>query len=248
MSVVQKLRHYYDKKGISAGKFDCPHYHECKTGYKSFVKAREAYVGRCYEMTRPRLMFLSLDPGKESKRKDERNMIALRKSLEKFQPEKNKHPHWYWTLMLAIELLRPLKPFKEEIGERNFQEVVNYIAHTNSAKCCQGKPDKAQADSILFKNCIEFIPGQLEILQRDVIVTQGDKAREVLEKNYEEIKDNIPGMRKMSETRIISPGDRKVLWIHTYHPTQRQSFFKRRNWPKRERYSRLIEGFLQAYR
>lgn len=240
MSICQKLRWYYDRNKISARKFDCRHYNDCKSGHKSFVKAREAYVGQFYETTCPRLLFLSLDSGTAKKRADDRTMSAVRKGTEKYVPKANKNPHWYWTLEFAVELL---KPFREDI---NFRNVVYCFAHTNSAKCCMNKEGRAQADSRLFKNCREFIAGELDILAPDVIVTQGDKAREGLAMAYEEIQKGIPGVRKTKEVKLISIAEQTVLWIHTYHPAQKQSYFKKRNWVKKERYSRLIESFLKC--
>ncbi len=246
MSVVHRLRHYYNRKSISVFNFNCPHYFECKAGHKSFAKAREAYIGRYYEETRPRLLFLSADPGSERKLKREHNMIAVRIFFQGFRPKK-KDKHWYWTLMLALELLRPFGLFREGDEEESFEKVVRYIAHTNSGKCCQNKPGKAEADPILFRNCEGFILGELEILEPRVIVTQGAKAKKVLEA-CEETEETIPGRRRLSNTRIVRISDRRVLWIHTYHPAQKQYYFHKYDWPKREHYSGLIEGFLQAYR
>jgi hypothetical protein len=242
MSLVQRLGKYYHKNGISALDFNCPHYYECKAEHRPFVKATEAMIGRYYEGTHPRLLFLSADPGAASRWKAERHMVALRTNFEGFRPKGNKYPHWYFTLQFAVKLLRP---FVKGIDDACFEEVVKYIAHTNSAKCCQNKPGRTQADDLLFKNCREFIPGELKILEPDVIVTQGDKAKEVLE-THEEVHEGIPGMRKPSRTKIVMIAGHKVLWIHTYHPAQKRSLFKRVNWPKAERYSRLLEGFLQS--
>lgn len=244
MTVIQKLRHFYDAKGISASSFDCPHRRDCKAGNTTFKTAREAYVGRHYESICPRLVFLSLDPGSDRERRNAaRGMKRLQKDVERWTREEcPRKGHRHWTLMLAVELLRPFVP------RANRDSAVEYIAHTNSAKCCQNKPHGAQADPRLFEYCIDFIPGELERLAPDVIVTQGDKARRVLESAYQDTGEAIPGRRKLRNTKLVQIAGQTVLWIHMYHPTQRQSFFKTYDWPKKERYSNLMLSFVRAYR
>ncbi len=247
MSVVQKLRHYYKANGISALHFDCPHYYECKAHHRRLVKATEAFVGKYYEAVNHKLLIVSADPGYASTRKASRHTLAMRRNCE-YRPSGNEETHWYWTLRLALEILKPFRVFREDVNEDNFEKVVQYFAHTNSAKCCQNKRGRAQADDILFENCRKFILGEIEIMQPDLILTQGDKAKRVIEENYEDTGDIILGMRKMRETRIISVAGRRVLWINTYHPAQKRSYIKRFDWPKRERYVRLVQGFINSYK
>lgn len=244
MTVIQKLRHYYNWNGIAACHFTCANYKYCKDRNKSFKKAREAYVGRHYEKACPRLLFLSLDPASDKVRRNVgRSMKQLQKNLELWTKGKCRQKgHWHWTLMLAAEILRPFVP------EVTRESAVEYLAHTNSAKCCQNKPHGAQADPRLFNYCREFIPGELERLAPDVIITQGDQAKRVLESAYQDTEEVIHVRRKPHNTKLVQIAGQTVLWIHTYHPTQRQSFFKKYDWPKRERYSKLVLSFVNDYR
>ena len=36
----------------------------------------------------------------------------------------------------------------------------------------------------MFKNCMEYLPREIEILDPDIIVTQGDEAKNALEKKF----------------------------------------------------------------
>jgi len=243
MTVIQKLRHYYNQNGIAANYFTCTHYANCRGKNKSFKKAREAYVGRYYENTCPRLLFLSLDPGSDGERRNaSRGMKQLQKDIEKWTPNAPKKGHWHWTLMLAVELLQSFIPGITR------DSVVKYFAHTNSAKCCQNKRHGAEADSRLFKYCISFVPDELERLAPDVIITQGDKAKRVLQLAYQDTGEVIPGRRKSWNTKLVPISGQTVLWIHTYHPTQPQSFFKKYDWTRRGYYSNLVLSFVNEYR
>ena len=240
MTAVQRLSAYYKRLKISATDCRCPSLANCKAGNKSFKKAREAYVGRCYEKGHPKLVFLSLDPGRDDTRWNmERSMAGLRNGAGKW-PKKN---HWKGTLEVAKALLERFIP------ELTIDKVHLYFAHTNSAKCCQNKSNGAEADNRLFKNCSKHIPGELERLAPDVIVTQGDKAKRVL-MEFKEISNAIPGMRKTKrdKIRIVNIAGRNVLWIYLFHPNQKQDYFHKRDWPRIERYSDFVSSFVDDQR
>jgi len=177
-SITERLAVYYDSKGIAATYFRCPHRHECATDSPRFTTAQESYVGPEYEKGNgPRLLFLSLDSGSAEANPHVKTLEAVR------QREVNcdvdalpQNKHWYRTHELAWVLLRPFHPQLTIAG------TSPYFAHVNSAKCCQNNPQRGKASGVLFKNCRSFIPGELRILKPDIIVTQGDEAKDVIVK------------------------------------------------------------------
>ena len=70
-----------------------------------------------------------------------------------------KNRHWYRTHEMAYELLRQFEP------QLNVADARLYFVHVNSAKCCQNKPGRKRADSILFENCHRFLADELRLLK-----------------------------------------------------------------------------------
>jgi hypothetical protein len=173
MSILDDVSRYYREQGISSvvQPFQCRHLSDCKRNSPGFVESREPYIGREYEKCgtglMPRLLFISLDPGQECAASDKRTCVAQQAYEEEDcnHSELPQNSHWYQTHELAWRLLR------------NFDATVSlgsacrYFAHTNSAKCCMNKLHNRQADGQLFKNCREYIPGEIEVLAPNILVT-----------------------------------------------------------------------------
>ncbi len=220
-SMRKKLRAYFDSVGLSANNFDCINCEICKAGNPNFVGPTEPYVGIRYEMnTLPRVLFLSLDTGSADKDPNTRTMEAGRKWENECNPlELRKGRHWYETHELAWRILRKFLPSLQ------FKKICSYFAHTNSAKCCENNTGMAQARDVLFRNCRQFIPKELEILAPDILVTQGNYAKWVVEYGIYASEKDCYKRAKLLETGvdcckiyIIIIGKRKVVWIHSYHP------------------------------
>jgi hypothetical protein len=245
--MISQLNDYYVSKGISAKNFSCQHFDDCSSGCENFTKAKEAFVSTGYEKRiLPRLLFVSLDPGKAKPNAKYRTLESVRNDeeinfdLSSLDSEKSRH--WYHTHVLAQFIL----------GKFQFNlhksQVHHYFAHTNSAKCCQNKEKKGKADKKLFRNCREFIPGEVEILQPEILITQGAEAEESILGSFPELNltdfnildNNLP------EVRIISILEKPTIWIHTYHPNCYGDF----NQQRREKfglYSKLIFGFIKQF-
>ena len=227
-----ELKSYLDSQGIAASNFNCKHYEECKGNNDKFTEAKEAYIGTEYEKNRlPRVLFVSLDSGSSDAEPEKRTMEAMRDwEQTECEPLTIETPHWYETHELAWRLLRKYDPSLQ------LKDICPYFAHTNSAKCCQNKDGRAQADNRLFENCREYLPKEIEILDPDIIVTQGEKARWVIEwgiyKNDSECHKMAEPLEVRTEgcpesrirgysANLISVGEKKVIWLSTYHPAAR---------------------------
>jgi hypothetical protein len=241
MDLLQRLQKYYESKGISAQNFRCPYEDNCKANSPNFIEATEAYVGSKYGYGKlPRLLFITAGPGGNldwSTRK--RTVNGIRELWAKCDTtEAKKGKWWYRTNELALAIL---ENFEHSL---DMKQVKHYFAYTDSEKCSQNKKDARQNDNTLFKNCAQFLPEEVAILSPDIVVTQGNKARDMIQGA---IKDNIfekcdphdyvsKGKRIPSKIKAIKvKGKVKgsvMLWIDTVHPTERglSNFERYKNW------------------
>jgi len=224
----KKLEDYYIQQEISALNFRCKYQEECGINGGNSVPAKAAYVGEKYGVKGiPKLLFLSLDPGESDKDPAKRTLKGVfEATLSDGLGKKNQH--WYRTHQFAAVVFHELlgadfvgKPYDEE----SVKEAQKYFAHTNSAKCCQNKENNKQADYPLFRNCLENVLGELEVLSPDILVTQGQPARDVINhalKNgtYTSTdEENISHAGKGSDFAVLTTkNDRKIIWVHHYHP------------------------------
>lgn len=245
-TMFQRLRRYYEDKGILSTSFACPHKKQCSAGSPGFTGPKSAFVSTGYENKSsdlPRLLFLSLDSGDGDKDGRKRLPETLRKQeeIERDVLALHKGKHWYKTHELAWYIFKWFNP------DIKLEDAKRHFAHANSAKCCMNKPGRKQADRILFKNCKKYLEGELEILCPDVIVTQGSEAKKAVGSFYEPLK------RIDEYASIIGMNSRKVFWLHTYHPGNWGAFNRQRNFDKAQNlalgwheYSRKIYEFVEA--
>jgi hypothetical protein len=133
----------------------------------------------------PRLFFISLDSATDivGRSSEVRTTAAINKWESKQQrsvdgdPDFRKQAHWYQTYKFAHHLLTPIAQHRHA-WPPSFPKMYRCFAHTNSAKCKDSSAGTAQAHARLFRNCSQFIPGEVRALAPDLIVTQGKFARE----------------------------------------------------------------------
>ena len=240
MTIFDDVKRFYEKEGISAANFRCKHLRDCKRNCTNFTEAREAYIGREYETGAvPRLLFLSLDSGDGDVAPETRTLEACR-VWEETKCDVNalrRNRHWYRTHELALTLLLPFKP------DLSLPTIHSYFAHTNSAKCCMNKRGNSAADLHMFENCREYIPGELIALQPDILVTQGDMAKNAVESSP--FSSTVDGNMKGCGHAVLDLGSGKVLWIHTYHPRYFGGFNRQRRecWRK---WADVVSGFVNG--
>lgn len=216
----ERLDVYYCDAGIHHTNFVCQHREECSAGSVVFGSPREAHVGQKYERCReehlPRLLFVSSDRGGGPP------YVGLLREEGTNEASVRSDTHWPRTIKVADCLFSRFRPpVACAYGDE-------YFAHTNSAKCCQNKPRNEQADDRLFDNCRKYCRNELEILDPDIVVSQGDKARDAVSASKEENtkEERVDDRGRLSWIRI---GGRKVLWLKMYHPNQRSGLFRSTN-------------------
>ena len=238
--MLERLEAFYGAHGLSSADFRCPWRAECSANSPRFTEAKASYVGPRYEeRTLPRLLFLSLDSGSGHSDPRQRTVEGVRmRELARDVAALPKHQHWYRTHEMAWELLRQFEPGLAVADARL------YFAHVNSAKCCQNKPDRRQADSTLFKNCRRFLPGELRILKPDVVVTQGGRAKDAILRSFAVRRHVVRTIESAPRFRLdahyetglieLKPDTRASVWLQTYHPSNFGLFNPQRAhcWPR----------------
>jgi hypothetical protein len=222
--MLNKLQTYYEQNGILATSFTCKHREECSKDCEIFTGPKSAFVSTGYESRIfPRLLFLSLDSGSGDKEDKNRLPNAVRHQEETrdvMSLPKNKH--WFRTHELAWYILKRFNPLLK------LEEAKGYFAHANSAKCCMNKIQRKKADNVLFKNCQKYLKQELEILNPEIVVTQGNEAKKAI---LEMLETRIKYIDDYSS--IIRINDKEVFWLHTYHPNNWGMFNRQRKFNKK---------------
>lgn len=203
-TVIQKLDAYYRARGIHPLEFRCAARGSCARGCRNFTEARASLVGHLYGDP-IRVTVLSLDPGLGWPRPADRTFeaVARRESPEGVR-SLHKGRHWYRTYETVAALLSHLgKSYRPE-------DSVGRFAHVNAAKCTQNLPKKRQAPAYMFDNCRPHLRGELTILAPHVVITQGDRAAEVLRP-----------WQKASGTGWgeVALDELEFFWLRLVHPT-----------------------------
>ena len=234
-TMLQELEGYYRRKGILSTSFTCRYKKQCRGDCAEFTGPKSSFVSTGYEhRVLPRLRFLSLDSGSGDKNDKNRLPTAVRQQeeIETDVLALHKGKHWYKTHDLAWHIFRK---FDRSI---KIEDTRKHFAHVNSAKCCMNKPQRSQADDILFENCRGYLERELEILCPDT-VTQGDPAKKAIGLLFGRTSERID-----KDEYAIEVNGRKVFWLHTYHPRYAKGFKEQK--PFWDKYSRMIYEFIKA--
>jgi hypothetical protein len=227
--MIGKLDKYYRQQGIHPLHFSCKHFKECKSYSNKFTKAKATFIGTEYaKATLPRLLILSLDAFNAPKDPKERSFNWVRKITEQTGPPFRKNTHWYRTYQVTWILLHKLyeHKFKSEIV---VEDIGPFFAHVNSAKCCAHLSGHKQANVKLFKNCREYIPNEIELLEPDIIVTQGKMAKKAIEDKYEVLKPTKGDINTFPcGFEIVKINWKRVFVFHTFHPSNYGNFHNQR--------------------
>ena len=190
---IGKLRTLYDKRKIGVCKcnlsFCCRHLEICERAARAedrkLCKGAEAHVGEKYGDP-IRLVFISLDTGGSETEFGE-DLLERRKTIQAVTYN-CANPHMKGT----IETLRHLYG-RDDLDS----DLLKRFAMTNSAKCSGRDNDPSMVPNKLYEKCIGHGLAELNELNPQLIVTQGVKARELLncwEIDQEEIQKNIPSL------------------------------------------------------
>ena len=220
--LVPALKAYYEAHGIGAARFSCPHSEECSRNSPHFTPAIEPHLGRRFGDGIPRLVFVSLDSGSlDGDRGIERSEAASSWRLA----GRDKIKHWYRTCELAQRIL---SAFDSSISGIRTEAVASYFAHLNSARCCQNKKGRAQADPILFTNCREYLGPELEIFRPDILITQGRYAETAVRHHFAPVRTTPAPWDTADSYHVLEIGGSQCLFYHTHHPRYARGFNRQR--------------------
>ena len=218
--MLNELQRYYRDAGILATSFTCPHKERCRGPSQDFPGPKSAFVSNGYARgDLPRLLFISLDPGYSDPAVAKRLPEGVRTHHEGEDVDRlrrKRHWHWYRTHQLALGILREFDP------DLTIERVNLHFAHANSAKCYRNEGGGRQGPAILFRNCRAYLRGELEVLQPDIVVTQGKRALGAFETVCSVKPDSY------SPTRV-NVGGRSAIWWPTHHPRYAAGFFPQFN-------------------
>ncbi len=255
---VDRLRKLYDDRKIGVGEnsppFSCCHLVSCIAAAKDrdLCLGAEAHVGEKYGDP-IRLVVVSMDTGRGAEIEKGEHLLQRRANIQGvIHNEAN--PHMKGT----IQTLRHLYGY----GQKPDCDLLQRFAMINSAKCSGKDDDTSSMPWKLYKNCWDHGLAELNILNPQLIVTQGAKARDLLkpqEIDEAEIRKHIPslkwgnadvGARSKEYLKCWKNGDRAVLVLQGPHPSARRGqwqLFERTILPTIAHVVRQMTGLEKGY-
>ena len=233
--LIKELKNYYRREQILSTEFNCKYKKECRGACESFTEARAAYIGKRYGEGAPRLLFISSDPGSNTVKKSSVDFSAPEKRtpesvqegvIRRYAEYKNDKvkpsPRFKSTNELAFCILRA---FNSKIAE---EDVLQYYAHINAAKCCMNNKGRQEAGGKLFKNCRGYLRGEMEIFSPQILITHSGKAKNGAQ--YALRGEKITAEKDGVCICELQNG-KSFFWLHTPHPSSwgRQQFLKQKN-------------------
>lgn len=231
---VDDLRILYDDRKIGVSEnsppFSCCHLKSCRVAAKKrdLCLGAEAHVGENYGDP-IRLVVVSMDTGGSAESEKGEDLSARRATIQGVTYEEA-NPHMKGT----IKTLRYLYGY----GQKPDCDLLQRFAMINSAKCSGKDDDKSSMPWKLYKNCWDHGLAELDILNPQLIVTQGAKARDLLkpqEIDEKEIRKHVPNLtwgdadvgtwiytQAKEYLKYWQNGDQAVLVLQVPHPSARQ--------------------------
>ena len=138
--------------------------------------------------------------------------------------------HWRETLAMVRSFLHPF------IASENFPEPARYwedesrkkieklFVHVRTAKCCSNANEPGK----VYANCGGYLGEELSILKPDVIVTQGNKARDMAKQHAFNAIEQVKGLdleRPIAHIVNLKEGNQRVYWLRLYLPNFFKGFF-----------------------
>ncbi len=231
---VDGLRKLYDDRKIGVSEnsppFSCCHLASCIAAAKDrdLCLGAEAHIGEKYGDP-IRLVVISLDTGGSAGSEEGEDLSARRANVQGVTCNEA-NPHMKGT----IQTLRHLYGY----GQKPDCDLLQRFAMINSAKCSGKDNNASMVPDKLYKNCRDHGLAELDILNPQLIVTQGAKARDLLkpqEIDEKEIRKRVPSLtwgnadvgawictQSKEYLKCWKNGDRSVLVLQAPHPSARQ--------------------------
>jgi uracil-DNA glycosylase len=227
---LNRLNDYYSKDkqiGVTENDddFRCAHVKDCRYKDYQIFRGADTFVGTWYGKS-PKLLFVSLDRGEGKS-----NFDSRRYEIENRVP---RNRHMIGILETAKRILDyEYAPSNKQSLLLNYTEVFSRCAMINSAKCCvkDEKHSMAMAPKRFYTKCRPYVKDEVDILEPDIIVTQGILAWLTIEKyktGIENINDtienkcsphNINEIKDAAEKYLYRLVDSNTLVLRSVHPS-----------------------------
>ena len=236
MTMQEQLDQYYECVGI-APVASMNTYEEMFSAFKckKKVDCRDACRGAWNK--KEKFLFLP-HPEKDSitvsqeyqdgKYHDDRIPRIVVLSLSKRKPWGQPPATWRETLAMVRSLLHPFiasENFpKPGINKENQKEIEKLFVHVRTAKCCSNANEPGK----VYANCGGYLGEELSILKPDVIVTQGNKARDMAKQHAFNAIEQVKGLdleRPIAHIVNLKEGNLRVYWLPLYLPNFLKGFF-----------------------
>lgn len=233
------LAELYDCREIAVDNFACGHLKSCRAAARargrSLSLGSEAHVGEEYG-TPIRLVVISLDTGGRGARTWRGENLDERRDTVQSVTWSETNPHMKGTL----EILKALYGEEREDGE-----VLRRFTMISSAKCAGRDNDMSTVPKKVHDNCRKHGLAELAVLDPQLIVTQGARARDLLDTQEiedGEIQEHVPTSRLMwgdtdaglwictqaqEYLRYWDGEKQRVLVLQVPHPSARQGQWQR---------------------
>lgn len=223
------LKVFYSRECISVNSFSCPHQVSCDQAAlpRLLTHGAEAHVGSRYGEIN-RVLVVSLDS-----RGDSLNLDDRRRQIESIATPEN--PHMWGTLRTLQALMGP---------EPNGMSPFVFFAMINAAKCSGSDKKGDMVPIVLYERCRAFARTEIEVLEPEVIVTQGLQARAAVNSKQrlpafrlDTVLARLTGADPMLKTwlqalaneylRILTIASQDVIVLDTPHPSARGGQWQR---------------------
>ena len=169
--------------------------------------SQEYHDGKYHDDRIPRIVVLSLSKPQPS------------------EPESKKSPggrnmHWPKTLVTVRSLLSPFISCEDE----STKEIEKLFVHVRTAKCCSNAGGGRMEPSKVYTNCGEYLGKELSILKPDVIITQGNNARDMAKRHTFNAIEQVQGLnfkRPIAHIVNLKEGNQRVYWLQMTFPSWR---------------------------
>lgn len=161
------LAEFYLDNGLLPNSDQCQNEAQCgkEASPRKLWKGAGAHVGSKYGAPY-RIVVVSLDRGDGDQNKESGDIEKRSVEIEKIWNEKlNQHMSGTKRLLEAI--------LKNIYTEEN---LFSHYAMTNSAKCCGADKSMSSVPEALYWNCAEFSRCEIQLLDPELVVTQGKMA------------------------------------------------------------------------
>lgn len=176
------LTDYYAMNGLLASDFRCKNYEQCKAVAKrgELCKGGSAHIGSNYGNPY-RIVIVSLDRGDNHKGADSAEL-------------RTKVIEGVWTTVDQVnQHMTGTKNLLKALLEKKFDKEENLFTHyamTNSAKCCGADGNSSSVHKVLYDNCSDFSLKEIELLEPELVVTEGQNAINALYGRFSELSDS----------------------------------------------------------